>query len=130
MGTVPAEAAKFEMIPVYAISGQGDIGDFTGTFWDATVNGLDKWAAYFLQANGLTLGDGSNVEVDGRFTTHSWLNERGFPLFKFTRTAYRSHNNIMAESPMLWDWLEHWSYKDGIRYYDVTLSVPVPVKSK
>ena len=125
MGTVPAERAKNKMVPVYAIIGEGDIADFTGTLWDDKQNGLDKWAAYHLNANGLELGDGSNVEVNGRFTTYTWLNEQGFPVMKLGRTAYRAHNNIMAESPMLWDYLEHWSIKDGIRYYSVTVPVPV-----
>lgn len=125
MGTVPAEAAKNKMVPVYAIIGQGDIGDFTGTLWDDKQNGLDKWAAYHLSANGLELGDGSNVVVNGRFTTYTWLNEQGFPVMKLGRTAYRAHNNIMSESPMLWDYLKHWSMKDGVRYYSVTAPVPV-----
>jgi hypothetical protein len=40
-------------------------------------------------------------------------------------TAYRAHNCIPAEMPMLWEYMKHWSLKDGVRYYD-----GVPVASK
>ena len=115
-----------DMVPYYAISGEGDNADFTGNLWDATDNNLDKWIAYFLKVNGIDgLGEQSASVKDGRFTTYTWENEQGFPLVKWTQTAYRSHNNILAEMPMLWDWLEHWSLKDGVRYYNVINPVPV-----
>lgn len=122
---VPVEKLTNKPVPVYVMVGEGDIGDFTGTLWDATVNGLDNWAGYHLTVNGLEKGDGTSLTVNGRHQTWSWNNSQGFPVFQITRTLYRSHNNIMAEAPLLWDWLEHWSYKDGIRYYDVTVKVPV-----
>ena len=50
---------------------------------------------------------------NGRYTTWTWANKQGFPIVQFTQTAHRAHNNIMAEMPMLWDWVKHWSYKDG-----------------
>ncbi len=116
---VTLKAATWETIPTYAIIGEGDIEAQTGTLWDAVDNQLDKWAAYYLKANNLgPVGDASNAEVNGRFTTWTWKSAQGFPLLKWTRTAYRAHNNIMAESPMLWDFLKHWTYRDGIRYYD------------
>jgi poly(3-hydroxybutyrate) depolymerase len=120
-GRVPPEDATHEMIPTYCIIGEGDIEFMTGTLWDDTENMLDKWATYYLEANGIgPLGDGSNVEVDGRYTTWTWNNEQGFPLFKVTRTSHRAHNCIPAEMPILWDYMKHWSYKDGVRYYDGT----------
>lgn len=117
-GAISPEDATYEMIPTYVIVGEGDISDMTGSLWDAVDNSLDKWADYYLKANGVgPLGDGSNVEVDGRFTTYTWCNEQGFPLVRLTQTAHRAHNCIPAEMPMLWDFLEHWSFKDGVRYY-------------
>lgn len=118
-GRTPREDASFEMIPIYGIVGQGDIGSMTGTLWDDTENTLDQWTAYFLEANGVgPLGDGSNLETDGQFQTWTWTNDQGFPLFKVGLTMYRAHNCIPAEMPRLWDFLKHWSYKDGVRYYD------------
>ncbi len=118
-GRIPRADASYEMIPNYCIIGQGDIGMMTGTLWDDTENMLDGWAAYFLEASGVgPLGDGSNLETQGRFMTWTWSNDQGFPLFKVGRTLYRAHNCIPAEMPLLWDFLRHWSYKDGIRYYD------------
>ncbi len=112
-------AAKYAVMPVYCILGEGDIEFQTGTLWDAVDNNLDKWAAYYLKANNVgPVGDPSKAEVNGRYTTWTWKNAQGIPLVKWTQTAYRAHNNIMAESPILWDYLKLWSYKDGIRYYD------------
>jgi len=123
MGRVAATDAKNEMIPNYCIIGEGDIESMTGTLWDATDNMLDGWAAYFLEVNGVgPLGNGSNAETNVRFTTWTWTNNQGFPLFKVGRTLYRAHNCIPDEMPRLWDFMKHWSFKDGIRYYD---GVPV-----
>lgn len=124
LGRISTEDATYAMIPNYCILGQGDIGTMTGTLWDETENMLDEWAAYYLEANGVgLLGDGSNVETEGRFTTWTWTNDQGFPLFKVGLTFYRAHNCIPAEMPRLWDFLKHWSYKDGVRYHD-----GIPVK--
>lgn len=118
-GRISTADASFEMIPNYCIIGQGDIEMMTGTLWDETENMLDGWANYYLEANGVgPLGDGSNVESDGRFTTWTWTNDQGFPLLKLGKTLYRAHNCIPAEMPLLWDFLKHWSYKDGVRYYN------------
>lgn len=118
-GRITAEDASWEMIPNYCIIGQGDMEMMTGTLWDDNENMLDDWAAYYLKANGVgLLGDGSNIETNGRFLTWTWTNEQGFPLFKVGRTLYRAHNCIPAEMPLLWEFMKHWSYKNGVRYYD------------
>ncbi len=119
MGRISPADASHAMIPNYCILGEGDIESMTGTLWDETKNQLDSWAAYYLEANGVgPLGDGSNLETDGRFLTWTWTNDQGFPLFKVGRTLYRAHNCIPAEMPRLWDFLKHWALKNGIRYYD------------
>ena len=123
-GRISTDEATYAMIPNYCIIGEGDIEMMTGTLWDGKENMLDGWAAYYLEANGVgPLGDGSNLSSEGRFQTWTWSNEQGFPLFRVGRTLYRAHNCIPAEMPMLWDFMKHWSYKDGVRYYD-----GIPVK--
>jgi len=118
-GRTPVSDATYKTIPNYCIVGEGDIEMMTGTLWDDTDNMLDAWAEYYLKANKLgSLGDGSNLEKDGRFLTWTWKNKQGIPLFKVGRTLYRAHNCIPAEMPRLWDFLKHWSYKDGKRFYD------------
>jgi hypothetical protein len=118
-GRISPEEASHEPIPNYCIIGQGDIEMMTGTLWDDADNMLDGWAAYYLEANGVgPLGDGSNLRTEGRFQTWTWSNDQGFPLFRVGRTLYRAHNCIPAEMPRLWDFLKHWSLKDGVRYYD------------
>jgi hypothetical protein len=123
MGRVAIADASYKMMPNYCILGQGDIASMTGTLWDETENMLDTWAAYYLKANNAgPPGDGSNLKTEGRFQTWTWTNKQGFPIFKIGRTLYRAHNCIPAEMPRLWDFLKHWSYKNGVRYYD---NVPV-----
>ena len=118
-GRTPVEDASYKTIPNYCIIGEGDIEMMTGTLWDDTENMLDAWAEYYLKANKLGApGDGSNMEKDGRFYTWTWKNDQDIPLFKVGRTMYRAHNSIPAEMPRLWDFLKHWSVKDGVRYYD------------
>ncbi len=118
-GSTPTSEVSNKMIPNYCIIGEGDIAMMTGTLWDDTDNMLDNWAKYFIEVNGVgPLGDGSNLETDGRFLTWTWKNDQGFPLFKVGRTMYRAHNCIPAEMPRLWDFLKHFSMKDGVRYYD------------
>ncbi|MGW8317225.1 MAG: hypothetical protein ACWGNV_16630, partial [Bacteroidales bacterium] len=118
-GRISTSDASYKMIPNYCIVGQGDIEMMTGTLWDETENMLDGWAAYYLEANGVgPLGDGSNLRTEGRFLTWTWTNDQGIPLFRLGQTLYRAHNCIPAEMPRLWDFLKHWSYVDGERYYD------------
>lgn len=118
-GRISTEEASYALVPDYCIIGEGDIEMMTGTLWDTTDNMLDGWAAYYLKANGAgPLGDGSNLQTDGRFQTWTWNNAQGFPVFRVGRTRYRAHNCIPAEMSLLWDFMKHWSCKDGVRYFD------------
>lgn len=113
------KAARGKPMPTYAIIGEGDIEAMTGTPWDSTYNQLDQWLEYYAKANGIaSLGDPSLARQQGRFISAEWRNTQGFPMVKWTMTLYRAHNCIPAEMPMLWDFLKHWSLKDGVRYYD------------
>ena len=117
------------MIPNYLIYGYGDLGNLMGDLWDDTTNTLDSWADYHLDVNGFDLGNGvDNLNISGwydRFRTWSWSKAFGgveIPLFKVTKNVYRSHNCIYEEMPMLWDFVEHYSYEvdennNVIRYY-------------
>jgi len=112
------DKATYKTMPTYAIIGEGDMADMIGDLWDNRENNLDAWAAYYLKANGVgPVGNGMNIERDGRYTTYTWKNSLGFPMVKLTKTAWRAHNNIPAEMPILWNFLKLWSYKDGVRYF-------------
>jgi len=113
------KTAVYEPIPTYVIIGEGDIEALTGTPWDTTYNQLDQWLGYFMKANEIaSIGDESMLEKNGRYLTATWKNAGGFPMIKWTMTLYRAHNCIPAEMPMLWDYLKHWSLKDGVRFYE------------
>ena len=125
--------ATYQMIPNYMINGGGDMGQFVGTLWDSTNNGLDSWAAYFLGVDGFVLGDVDNINgvTSGwhdRFVTCTWNKTFGaytVPLFKVTNDKYRSHNCIHEEMPLLWDFAEHYSCEVDLnnkvtRYYSAS----------
>ncbi|MDD6213036.1 MAG: hypothetical protein PUB22_07865, partial [Clostridiales bacterium] len=112
-------------MPAMSLVGEGeDANRRAGDLWDDKFNTLDSWAAYFLTVNGFQ-GDVNafdDVINSGRQQFHIWNNEQGIPLVIFGKTAYRAHNCIPEEIPMLWSYLEHFSYEvmeDGTinRYY-------------
>jgi len=110
-----AYPASGHMIPNYHIYGYGDLPFLAGGLWDQEQNSLDTWAAYHLQVNGLQLSDVDNVDgVRGgfhdRFQTWTWRDrETAVPVLKLTKNVYRSHNTMADESPLLWDFLKHYS---------------------
>jgi poly(3-hydroxybutyrate) depolymerase len=131
-GTVTLDGVQYpasgQMIPNYQIYGYGDLPFLEGDPWDGIQNSLDNWLQYHLQVNGLELSDVD--DVDGvrsgwrdRFVTWTWRDEDTHaPVVKLTRNVYRSHNTMPEESPLLWDFLKHYSIEtaaDGevVRYY-------------
>lgn len=61
-----------------------------------------------------------------RFQTWTWNDHgTGVPVLKLTKNLYRSHNTMAEESPLLWDFLKHYSREvdtDGAitRYYSAS----------
>ncbi|GAA4976508.1 PHB depolymerase family esterase [Actinoplanes utahensis] len=115
-------------IPNYQIYGYGDLGFLAGDLWDGTQNALDSWAGYHLRAHGLTLADVDTVTGrrhgrHDRFQTWTWHDDdTAIPVLKLSRNLYRSHNTMPEESPLLWDFLKHYSSEadhdgDVVRYY-------------
>jgi poly(3-hydroxybutyrate) depolymerase len=120
--------ASGRMIPNYQIYGYGDLEFLEGTLWDDISNRLDSWAQYHLQVNGLTLSDvdtvaGRRSGWHHRFQTWTWNDsDAEVPVLKLTKNLYRSHNTMAEESPMLWDFLKHYSHEidaagNVTRYY-------------
>lgn len=103
----------------------------TGSLWDSEINSLDLWAGYFLDVNGLPLGDGSDYTVSGwydRFNTWTWTKDFSgveVPVFQVTKNLFRSHNCIHEEMPILWEYARHFSCEvdamgNVTRYYSPT----------
>jgi hypothetical protein len=120
--------AALQPIPTYLIHGYGDSASLEGDLWDDLDNALDAWAAYHLDVNGFSLDDvdlraGRRSGWYERFRTWTWTDAgTSAPMVKVTRNLYRSHNNIQEETPMLWDFLRHYSHQvdpagNVTRYY-------------
>jgi hypothetical protein len=111
--------ASGQVIPNYHIYGYGDLAFLAGGLWDDTQNRLDSWAQYHLQVNGLTLADVDTVggRFSGwrdRFQTWTWRDrDTAIPVLKLTKNIYRSHNTMAEESPLMWDFLKHYSREVG-----------------
>jgi poly(3-hydroxybutyrate) depolymerase len=128
--------ASGQVIPNYQIYGYGDLDFLAGGLWDDTQNRLDAWASYHLRANGLELSDVDTVEgrFNGwhdRFQSWTWhAPETSIPVLKVTKNNYRSHNTMAQESPLLWDFLKHYSHevdsRGNVRRYYSTSSFRRP----
>ena len=131
-GTVGIDGVQYpasnRMIPNYQIYGYGDLGFLEGTLWDDIQNSLDSWAQYHLGVNGLALSDvddlgGVRSGWHDRFVTWTWRDDdTRIPVLKLTKNVYRSHNTMAEESPLMWDFLKHYSREvdaggNVVRYY-------------
>ena len=117
------------MIPNYHIYGYGDLG-----FLDGEPVGRHAEPARQLGAvpppgqrpGSVRCGRSSDGERSGwhdRFQTWTWRgHDTAIPVLKLTKNVYRSHNTMAEESPLMWDFLKHYSSEvdgDGnvVRYY-------------
>lgn len=131
-GTVTLDGVAYPAsrrpIPNYQIYGYGDLGFLEGGLWDDIHNRLDDWASYHLATNGLALADVDAVDgvLHGwhdRYQTWTWrAPDTTVPMLKVTKNNYRSHNTTAEETPLLWDFLRHYSHavrSDGsvVRHY-------------
>jgi hypothetical protein len=131
-GTIGMDGVQYpasnQMIPNYHIYGYGDLAFLEGGLWDDIDNRLDSWAQYHLQVNGLALSDVDRVGGvfsgwHDRFQTWTWrAPDRAIPVLKLTKNVYRSHNTLAEESPLLWNFLKHYSREidaggNVVRYY-------------
>ena len=136
-----ADAQSGDPIPTYLVNGEGNGTDDTGTPFDDRWNRTDLWAQYFLTVNGFQYqapvydanGEMTQLGVPvsqptesvsgpyDRFETYTWSNEAGIPIMQYTNSLYRPHNCLTSETPMLWDFLEHYSRdENGVRYYSAS----------
>lgn len=121
-----AHPASNRVIPTYQIYGYGDLAFLAGDLWDDTENSLDAWARYHLGVNGLQLSDvdtrvGRRGGWHDRFRTWTWHDgDTRVPVLKLTKNLYRSHNTMPEESPLLWDFLKHYSREGDARYHSAS----------
>jgi len=106
------------VIPVYFIMGENDNSDY-----DFTVAGGDmyKQVDYWTVRNETSpVMEWDSEEVSGRFHTYTWNNRNDIPLYRYTWTEGRNHNNIHAEAKLLWStWFSFWSMDaQQNRYYE------------
>ncbi|MBP5291401.1 MAG: hypothetical protein J6Y90_02135, partial [Lachnospiraceae bacterium] len=111
-----------DVVPVWLYGGEYDIFD-----WDFTKDvtegfSLKKTVEYYLDRNGLGGLEDYEKTTDDRFTTYTWANEEGIPLYAFTQTSGRNHNCIPSEPRLIWEnWFSKWTRDaGGLRCYEGT----------
>ena len=117
-----------EMIPVMLISGQMDVSDLANGFDSENLKG---WGGYMLRVNGigeeLTRENANKVtNIDSRhpelYTWSKTIDGNEIPMVQWAQCLLRPHNCYPSDMPMLWDFMEHFSFEkaaDGTvtRYY-------------
>ena len=110
------------------IAGQMDLGDMPKGFESTS---LQNWAKYMLKANGIdkefTAEDADqHFSADSRHPdVSSWtktIDGVDVPLVKWALCLLRPHNCYPSDMPVLWDFMEHFSFVKGsdgslTRYY-------------
>ena len=120
-----------ELIPSMMIVGQMDSGSMADGFDSAEDQ---MWANYMLEANGFDCVFAADTAtsvtpLDSRHTElYTWsrdIDGVDVPLLQFSQTLLRPHNCYPSDLPILWDFMEHFSFvtsDDGTitRYYSAS----------
>ena len=143
----PEDATQVQVRSSAAATAGADIyWDATKDIQGKTIHNMNDWVDYFTDANGLgkdslsgvisysggnSLNGGHN-NVNGslidwqtnnaRFRTWTWNNEEDIPVMTYIFSLYQAHNCLPGYRPLMWDFLEHYSFEkaeDGTitRYY-------------
>ena len=118
-----------ESIPDFLIVGQADLGNLMPDLWNS--EDTQEWINYLFEVNGVVdtdLGTADDADVsyeDGRINVYTWENADGISVVQYGFTTLRSHNCSPYEMPILWDFMEHFSFvvnDDGTitRYYSAS----------
>ena len=113
------EGAETEPVPVWLFGGAHDIFNVDYTVDVEQGFNLKATIEYYLERNGLgAIGD-EEITTEGRFTTSTWKNADGVPMYRFTATSGRNHNCIPLEARVIWEqWFSKWTRDaDGNRIY-------------
>lgn len=120
-----------KLIPAMMITGQMDSGSMAKGF-DSPEDCM--WANYMLESNGFSckfLPDTATgiTELDSRHESlYTWsrtVDDVEIPLVQWAKCLLRPHNCYPSDMPILWDYLEHFSFEvaaDGTvtRYYSAS----------
>ena len=118
-----------ESIPDFLIVGQADLGNLMPDLWNS--EDTQEWINYLFEVNGVvdtdlgTAEDSDASYEDGRINVYAWENADGISVVQYGFTTLRSHNCSPYEMPILWDFMEHFSFvvnDDGTitRYYSAS----------
>lgn len=113
------ETAGTDKVPVMLYVAEHDLFSWDFTKDETPDADLKSTLSYYLNRNDLGTLDDYEKTISGRYTTYTWSNEEGIPLYSYTQTAGRNHNCLPSECRMIWEnWLSKWTMTDGTRYYE------------
>ena len=115
-------------IPDCVIVGQSDLANLLPNLWESETS--QEWLSYLFEVNKMTNAELGSIDDDHEFVNqrtnvYTWENDDGIPVVKYGFTFLRAHNCSPYEMPILWDFLEHFSFEkseDGTitRYYSAS----------
>ncbi len=120
-------------MPSMVSIGQADLNFILTEPWvedAATGNSTYNWVKNCLAYNGVTLEFEDNVKEsflatclawteEGRYHSYCWADadNADVPVVQFNRTIAREHNSMPIEARFAWEFVKHYSLKDGSRWY-------------
>ena len=141
-------AASNAPVPVMFMYGEGDRPELHNGIWYTNHKDSEYYAEadegksiealtrYHLMLWGLEMGEEAtnstpqytyrtNVMKDRQHGYESWtwsVDAEGtrIPVYRVNRMQNIGHTNSNTEFPLLWDYLGHFSVKDGVRYYSAS----------
>jgi poly(3-hydroxybutyrate) depolymerase len=138
-------SASLAPVPVMFMYGEGDRPELHDGIWYSSHKdsqyyseadegkSIEALTRYHLAIWGLEMGEEAknstqqysfrtNVSKDRQHGYESWtwsvdVEGEKIPVYRVNRMQNIGHTNSNTEFPILWDYLEHFSIKDGVRYY-------------
>ena len=115
-------------MPDFVITGQSDLDNLMPDLWGSEM--ANEWITYLFDVNNMPdaqigTADDEHEFINDRTKVYTWENSDGVPMVKYGYTLLRAHNCSPYEMPILWDFMEHFSFEkaeDGTitRYYSAS----------
>lgn len=118
---LPPAQGVGELIPASQVCGQNDMAYLEPDLWGS--DSLVEWGRYLLHVNGAQgdLNTWTELEQSGRYSTYTWDNAQGIPVFQWIECQVRAHNCYPDDVWANWEYVKHFRLtEDGTRYYSAS----------
>ncbi|MDD6212287.1 MAG: hypothetical protein PUB22_03975, partial [Clostridiales bacterium] len=102
-------------MPCFLIAAQSDLGNLMDDLWTSAL--ATDWIEYLFKVNGMEDSDIGSADMphtsinNNRTRLYTWANGQNINMIQYGYTLLRAHNCHPSEMPILWDFLEHFSFE-------------------